>query len=130
MILEIRDKKSVARIRDVLIWTLGRIGQRNPLYGPLNTVVPSELIESWLEAILDSEEPGRNVFFAVMMMARKTGDRYRDIGESMRDRVLSWMESRQAPDSCLLQIREGGRLDSEVQSQAFGEALPPGLRLA
>ena len=42
MLVELMSKKSMQPARGAMIWALGRIGTRQPLYGPLNTVVPAE----------------------------------------------------------------------------------------
>jgi hypothetical protein len=65
-----------------------------------------------------------------MQMARRTDDRYRDLGDKLRREVLDWMQSHDAPEHFLELVREGGTLDSEEQGRVFGEALPKGLRIA
>ena len=42
MILDLLPKRKLAKIQPSLVWTLGRLGQRVPIYGPLNTVVPRD----------------------------------------------------------------------------------------
>ncbi|MEE2639671.1 MAG: Hsp70 family protein [Planctomycetota bacterium] len=130
MIFSIREKKSMNRVQDGLVWTLGRLGQRTPLYGPLNTVVPVAEVESWIETILDWGQPDRNSLFAVVQMARRTGDRYRDIGEVLRSAVLQWLEENRASAAQQELVREIGELDEESSNRAFGESLPRGLRLS
>ena len=129
MILAIKEKKSMVKVKDVLIWTLGRLGQRVPLYGPLNTVVPVQMIEPWVEDIIRNQEPDRNSLFAVVQMSRRTNDRYRDISESLRADVLEWLEGNKAEAAYLKLVAEGGELDEENKDKAFGESLPKGLRI-
>ncbi len=66
---------------------------------------------------------------AVMQLARRTGDRYRDLPEKLRAKVLDWLAANQAPAHFLELVRSGGRLDREEQGIVFGEALPKGLRI-
>jgi hypothetical protein len=65
--------------------------------------------------------------FAVMQMARLTGDRYRDVSDATRADVLQWMDRVQAARHFRRLVREVGTLDVEEQGLVFGEALPRGL---
>lgn len=129
MIQEIQNKKSMAKIREVLVWTLGRLGQRTPLYGPLNTVIPVAQVEPWLREIISSRDPDRNSLFAAVQLARRTHDRYRDISDSTRADVIGWLEMNDAGESLVRLVAEGGELDAESQDRAFGESLPKGLKV-
>jgi hypothetical protein len=113
-----------------MIWALGRLGQRVPVYGPLNTVVPSDSAERWLVELLSyaTGDPATGSL-AVMQIARRTDDRYRDIADKCRRRVVAWFEDEQAPPHLTQLVRDGGQLDMEEQRQVFGESLPKGLRL-
>ena len=64
-----------------------------------------------------------------MQLARRTGDRYRDISESTRGTVLKAMQDHHAPAHFITLVRAGGLLDTEEQNLIFGEALPRGLRI-
>ena len=112
-----------------MIWALGRLGQRVPLYGPLNTVVPHEKIERWLAALWKhpGSEPIRSL--AVMQLARRTDDRYRDISPKYRAQAIDWLEDHDAAAHLIELVRDGGQLDIEEQREVFGESLPKGLRL-
>jgi hypothetical protein len=68
--------------------------------------------------------------FAAMQLARRTGDRYRDVGDKPRDRVLAWLERHEAAHHFLVLVREVGRLEADEEGLVFGEALPKGLRIA
>ncbi len=117
-------------MRPALAWTLARLGARAPVYGPLNTVVPAQAAGAWLTRLVGmdyDEPPGR---LAVMQLARRTDDRYRDLPEAQRERAATWLRGNDAPRHFLQLVEAGGRLDSEEQGLIFGEALPKGLRLA
>lgn len=129
MILKIKDKKSMAKIKDVLIWSLGRLGQRAPFYGPLNTVVPPSVVEKWLEEIMRDHQVDRNSLFAVVQMARKTNDRYRDVSDSQRKEVIQWLREYEATAAQIDLVEQGGELDEEAKNKAFGESLPKGLSI-
>jgi hypothetical protein len=116
------------RIPDML-WTLGRLGQRVPLYGPLNMLVPAEAAQRWLEALLGIAEPPTAAASTVMLLARRTDDRHRDIAEDLRERVVPWLEANSAPEHFGQLVKTGGTLDHEEQGLVFGESLPSGLRI-
>jgi len=108
---------------------IGRCGARQPLYGPLNTVVAAETATRWLEKLLGTREPGDLETFAAMQIARRTGDRYRDLDDKVRREVVDWMQSVSAPPHLIHLVQEVGTLDREEQGRAFGESLPKGLRV-
>jgi hypothetical protein len=62
-------------------------------------------------------------------MARRTGDRYRDISDATRARAVDWLTAASAPEHYIRLVREGGRLEAEEQRTVFGESLPRGLRI-
>jgi hypothetical protein len=64
-----------------------------------------------------------------MQLCRKTGDRYREIEESQRRRVVERMQRAGAKPSLLRLITEGGPLDRDEAALIVGESLPTGLRL-
>ena len=130
MLLDLLPKKRLEPVRPALVWALGRIGARQPVYGPLNTVTPVETAVEWTDRLMDlaaGDQPMEH--FALMELARKTGDRYRDLPEKVRGRVLEWLVANQAQEHFLELVRTGGQLDREAQGIVFGEALPKGLRI-
>ncbi|MDB6153707.1 MAG: Chaperone protein DnaK [Chthoniobacteraceae bacterium] len=122
-------KENMAASR-AFLWTLGRFGARVPMYGPLNTVIPPEIVEKWVEeaAARRPDAAREELFFALTQMSRLTGDRYRDISEPIREWVIHAM--RGAPERYLELIRTGGLLQEDEQNLAFGEALPHGLQVS
>jgi len=124
------SKKSMKPARQAIIWSLGRVGSRTPVYGPLNTVVSVDVASRWLEKIMKVRAPTDVDKLAVMQMSRRTDDRYRDLGNKLRHEVLDWLQGHDAPAHFTELVRDGGTLDSEEQGRVFGEALPKGLRIA
>ncbi|QEF96757.1 Chaperone protein DnaK [Stieleria maiorica] len=125
---EFGRKKNV-RLRPALLWALGRLGGRQPAYGPLNTTVPVDKAQSWIESLIAIAPPESDVPLTIVQLGRKTGDRYRDINESTRQRAVDYLRSRQADDHFISLIREGGTLDRDEQTAVFGDSLPLGIRL-
>jgi hypothetical protein len=112
------------------VWALARLGARTPLYGPLNCVVPASKAATWLEAILREQWPQpQRIAFSVAQLARRTGDRSRDLDEELRARVVAWLQKAGAERAALL-VDQIVALEAREESIAFGDTLPPGLRLA
>jgi hypothetical protein len=91
--------------------------------------VSPEAAANWLRRLMKLPGSDPMESFALMQLARKTGDRYRDIDDSLRGDVLKWMEQLQSPKTYRRLVREAGTLDVEDQGTVFGESLPRGLRI-
>ncbi|MBX7168618.1 MAG: hsp70 family protein [Pirellulales bacterium] len=115
--------------RDALAWVLGRLGSRVPVYGPLNTVVPVETTRAWIDKLLAQDTSARPVQLALVLLARRTGDRYRDVDDALRKSVLKALQAAAANEHFLTLVREGGDLQGEEHGLVFGESLPAGLRI-
>jgi hypothetical protein len=129
-LVDLLGVRKLESARNALIWTLGRLGQRIPVYGPLNTVVSQQKAASWTEAVFRHPESEAVGHFAVMQMARRSDDRHRDLDPSSRQAAVEWLLHQQARPHLIQLVTDGGQLDSEEQGQAVGEALPKGLRIA
>jgi hypothetical protein len=113
-----------------MIWALGRLGARVPMYGPLNAVVPAEAAANWLVNLIAARErSAAESQLAVMQLARRTDDRYRDLPEKLRREAADWLALENAPPHFVELVRTGGSLDSDEQGLVFGESLPKGLRI-
>lgn len=129
MVLDLLPRRKMEGVRPALIWTLGRLGARVPLYGPLNSVLPAEVVQKWVRQLLKEESSDSTLQLALMQLARRTDDRYRDLPASLRQEVADWLERSDAPEHFARLVLEGGTLDVEEQGMVFGEALPKGLRI-
>jgi hypothetical protein len=129
MLLDLYPRKKMEPVRPALAWALGRIGARTPVYGPLNTVVPADTATAWATRWMETATSESGELLAAMQLARRTGDRYRDLPDKLRQRILDWLASQSAPEHFVQLVRDGGTLDSEEQGLVFGEALPKGLRI-
>jgi len=110
-------------------WTLGRLAARVPMYGPLNMVVPTEVVGAWARRLIELDIAEPMFQFAVVQMTRRTGDRHRDVSQKLRDAALEWLAAHEAPAHYLELVREGGELRGEEEGLVFGESLPRGLHL-
>jgi hypothetical protein len=129
MLIDLVPKKKLEPIRPAVAWALGRVGTREPSYGPLNLVVSAEQAGAWIEKLLDLEPANAMIQFAVVNLTRRTGDRFRDLDEPLRERVVAWLRDRSAAQHALTLVQNGGELDRDEQSRVFGESLPKGLRI-
>jgi molecular chaperone DnaK (HSP70) len=129
MILDFAPRPRFEPLLPALLWAIGRIGSRVPVYGPLNTVLPPHVVGEWIEELrgLDCTDPG--VQFALMQMSRRTQDRYRDLPDSVRADVVRELDNGDAPSRFIELVERGGELDSTEAGLVFGEKLPVGLKI-
>jgi hypothetical protein len=66
---------------------------------------------------------------ACVHLARRTGDRSRDVDEALRGRLLQRLDEAGVAVHWIDLVREVRALDEAAEQQAYGESLPPGLRL-
>ncbi|ALK98430.1 molecular chaperone DnaK [Massilia sp. WF1] len=123
------DPKTAATYARYL-WALARVGARQSLQSSAHEVASIEAAERWLENLLRLDwkriEPAG---FAAAHIARKTGDRSRDIGEPLREQVLHKLAASGAPPSWAAMVRDVVELDQASTARMLGDALPPGLKL-
>jgi molecular chaperone DnaK (HSP70) len=133
------DAKTAAAYARYL-WALARVGARQSLHASAHEVAPPQAAGRWLAELLKLDwkkiEPAG---FAAAHIARKTGDRSRDIqdeaseGEAgaapLREQLLQRLASSGAPANWAAMVREVVELDQASTTRMFGDALPPGLKL-
>ncbi len=124
LLTEMRTKK----ITPQLVWSLSRIGARQLLYGPDDRVIPPEEIGLWIDKMLTWEPVNAKAMApALVKMARRTGDRIRDLDEVSRDKVLSWMRAQGLSGDAVSTVTEVTPMSQTDQVDMFGESLPSGL---
>lgn len=111
-------------------WALGRAGTRIPLYGGVHDAVAKETAERWLQKLLTLDWRKLPVTgFAAALIARMSGDRSRDIDPELRRAIVQKLQDSKAPRSWLDMVSQIAELTETDVRQAYGEALPAGLRL-
>ncbi len=131
MIIDLLHRPAFESVRNALIWSLGRIGGRVPVYGPLNGVVHLSQVTNWIEVLLRTGDlDDSTTQLALMQLTRRTHDRFRDVEECLRNRVADRLTTASAKSHLVTLITEGGSLESEEANLILGESLPVGLRLA
>jgi molecular chaperone DnaK (HSP70) len=126
LLSEIRPKKC----KPQHFWSLSRLGARELLYGSVDRVTPPEEVSSWIESILDQNwKNPKPVGAALVQMARKTGDRTRDLDSSVIERISCWMSQYDYLASYLRFLKEVVPMARPEEIAIFGESLPSGIVL-
>ncbi len=111
-------------------WALSRLGARTLLYGPANCVVRREIAAAWLERLLRGEwRKPETLAFAVVQIARYTGDRTRDLDEELRQRIAERLAPFSAGQRWSRQVLEVVALEEREQARILDESLPAGLQI-
>jgi molecular chaperone DnaK (HSP70) len=111
-------------------WAVGRIASRAPFHGSDHNVIPADIVGGWLRQILTVDwKKVPQAGFAATLVARMSGDRARDLDESVRQEVIAKLKQSKAPASWVEMVESYKELDEMETKQIFGEALPPGLKL-
>ena len=111
-------------------WAVGRLGARVPFYGSAHNVVPVSIATLWLKQALAVDwRTVSSAGFAATLLARLSGDRERDLPPKVRAQVSERLRAAKAPTSWVRMVSEVRELDEADEQRAFGESLPPGLRL-
>ena len=115
---------------DQEVWAFSRIGARTLIHGPANCVVRREVVERWVEQLLRGEwRNPETIGFAVVQLARYTGDRSRDLEENLRQQVAKKLASLPSGERWARQVLEVVTLETKEQAQILDESLPVGLRI-
>jgi hypothetical protein len=117
--------------RDPRLWAaLGRIGARVPAYASVHHVVPPRTAEHWLDHLLREKwDQLASASQAAVQLSRRTGDRARDVSDSVRKEVEKKLLGVGAPDEWVRAVREVLEVKESDRTAFYGEELPVGLRL-
>ena len=109
-------------------WALGRLGARVPVHGAAHRVVPSEAAAAWVGVLLKlNPRQHDGALFAVSQLARRTGDRARELDEAVRTRVLAALAG--SPETWRRSVAEVVQMTQADEARALGDTLPVGLTL-
>jgi len=126
---ELLDKIKDKPTNKGYLWSLGRLGARIPFYGRLNCVVPVDVAERWIEALLALPELTQDVVLAIIQLGARTEDAERDIRETLRDQVIARLLETGLADELIESLRTYVPPARTDAMRIFGESLPEGLRL-
>jgi len=113
----------------IWLWSLGRLGARIPLYGPLHSVVAPEIASEWLKALLDLSALTATTASAIALIARRTEDRSRDIDDAIRERTISRLMAFGIDEEIIQLLSNYVPPDRADAVRSFGESLPSGLEV-
>jgi hypothetical protein len=110
-------------------WALGRLGGRSPLYGPLDRLVGPDVAASWLSRLLAVDKTDEETTFACVQLARRTGDRSRDVPDDLRARARAWLLKKGVHARALRPLDEVVQVELRTESDFYGDSVPIGLVL-
>jgi molecular chaperone DnaK (HSP70) len=110
------------------LWSLGRLGARIPLYGPLHSVIAAEFAGEWLKKLLDLPMFTPVTASAIALIARRTDDRSRDIDEAIREHAISRLTALGVGEESIQLLSKYVPPERADAVRSFGESLPPGLQ--
>jgi len=127
-----RPRAGHASVSDdsLYLWTLGRIGARQPFHGSPHDVVSVETATAWMENLLALDWKRTDAAaFAAVNLARVTDDRARDLPPALRAQVMARLKAINAPATWVAMVDQKVELDAATERRVLGESLPPGLTL-
>ena len=91
-----------------LLWSIGRLGARTPIYGPLTSVVAASDAGRWLEELVANERSTPERFAAIVQIGALTGDSLRDLDELVLDAARQRLRDAGVdPDAGAAAVRDG-----------------------
>ena len=111
------------------LWSLGRLGARTPLYGPLNCVVPAEVAGRWVTTLLRLPTLSSHSAAATVQIAALANDPLRDVEPEVRQAVVEKLSGAGIDDELIGSLRTYFPPTRADAVRIFGESLPEGLRL-
>jgi hypothetical protein len=112
------------------LWALSRLAARELLYGPADRTIPPDEAARWIDQLLNYSWSNPTIVGrTISQIARKTGDRARDLDEEMRHRVLEWMAVNELTEDLKRRVMEITPPARNDQTAMFGESLPLGIIL-
>ena len=118
------------KVKPQQLWALSRLGGRELLYGSTDRVVPVSDVVQWIRTLMSWEWTHQKpVVQAVIQMARKTGDRLRDIGEENLMEIKQWLLTLPGEHENIESLEAAIPFQPDEKNLIFGESLPLGLVL-
>lgn len=126
LLAEIRTGKA----KPQTLWALSRLGARELLYGPVDRVIPPEEVAGWVARLVAGDWTNPlPVGAALGQLARRTGDRVRDVSPEIAAKVLAWMAQHPGMGASARLVEEVVPVARQEESTLFGESLPSGIVL-
>lgn len=122
-------------LASALLWAIGRIGSRVPVYGPLNLTIAASPVQRIVHDLVgsigssDDGEVVRAAGLAVTLLTRRCDDRFRDVDEPTRAAAAHWLTETNQPHHFQKMVLSGGTWDHDEQTAVLGDTLPLGITL-
>jgi hypothetical protein len=114
-----------------LLWSIGRLGARTPIYGPLTSVVAASDARPLARgAGREQTKYPQKLFAAIVQIGALTGDPLRDLDELAADAARQRLRDAGVDPDQARPLYEVVTATFADTSRAFGEPLPNGLRLS
>jgi hypothetical protein len=111
------------------LWSIGRLGARIPLYGPINCVVLAEVAGKWLDSLLRLPDLAPEVASAIVQLGARTNDSGRDISDDLRHLAIKTLAAAGIAEGLIQRLQEYIPPTRADALRIFGDSLPEGLRL-
>jgi molecular chaperone DnaK (HSP70) len=125
LVAKIRKKPGDA----IWLWSLARLGARIPLYGPQHSVVSAEIAGEWLKVLLNLSPFTAATGSAIVLIARRTGDRSRDVDDAIREQAISRLVALGIAEETIQLLSKYVPPEQSDAVRSSGESLPPGLQV-
>ncbi len=111
-------------------WALGRVGARVPIFGSSHQTVAPEQAAEWLDLLLRKDlRAVDGAAFAAVQLARRTGDRTRDLDDEIHAQTVEALKAARVPERWLQLATDIVALEPEDEARALGDTLPVGLKV-
>jgi hypothetical protein len=94
----------------------------------LHSVVEPEIASEWLKALLDLSTRTAVTDSTIMLIARRTEDRSRDVDEAIHEQVISRFMALGIAEETIRLVSRYVPPERADAVRSFGESLPPGLQ--
>jgi hypothetical protein len=126
LLSELHPKKS----KPQHFWSLSRLGARALFYGSADRVVSPATALRWIAELLSRQWANpRPVAAALAQLARRTGDRMRDLTPEQIGPVVDWIRASGPFEAHIRLLEEVAPIGHHEESAIFGDSLPAGLIL-
>jgi hypothetical protein len=111
-----------------LLWAIGRLGARAPVYGPLTSVVSAADAARWLEQLMAIKRWTRELGAAIIEIGAVTADPMRDVDAEVLAAARECLRAAAVQPEASRPLYEVVGPTLADTSRALGEPLPNGLR--
>src|SRR5438105_4297197 len=112
-----------------LLWSIGRLGARTPIYGPLTSVVSASDAAGWLDQLTAVKRWTPELAAAIVQIGAVTADALRDVADEILEAARERLRAAGIEADASRALYDVVRPTLADTSRAFGEPLPNGLRL-